>query len=130
MFCHFCRGVKERALLLLFDGHLTHVSVNVILKGIEENATILKFPPHITDILQPLDVSSFRLLTRDWERMLNQWCTRDISLVRPSDIIAGPITVLPQKGRKWEMLNYHQIEEHFRFLKGIDRDTLFPIEIT
>ena len=45
-FTHFCRFVKERPLLLIFDGHISHVSVNLILKAIEEDVTIVKFPPH------------------------------------------------------------------------------------
>ena len=55
----FVALVTERPLLLIFHGHLTHVSVNVIEKAIEENITIVKLPPHVTDKLQPLDVSCF-----------------------------------------------------------------------
>jgi len=73
-FTHFSREVKERPLLLVFDGHLSHVSVNVILKAMDEDITILKFPPHVTDLLQPLDVTCFGPLKRDWEKMLNEWC--------------------------------------------------------
>lgn len=53
----FCETVKERPLLLIFDGHLTHVSIEVIEKGIAENIKIVKFPPHVTDKMQPLDVT-------------------------------------------------------------------------
>ena len=49
--------VKESILLLLFDGHLTHVSVPVIEITMEEKIFILKSPPHVTDVLQPLDAS-------------------------------------------------------------------------
>ena len=72
-FDKFCDEVKERPLLLLFDGHLTRVSVPVIERAMEEKIFILKFPPHVTDVLQPLDVACFGLLKREWERILNLW---------------------------------------------------------
>lgn len=73
-FKHFCRVVTDRPLLLLFDGHLSHVSASLILKAMEEDVTIMKFPPHVTDLLQPLDVACFGPLKREWERVLNEWC--------------------------------------------------------
>ena len=49
-FHQFCDLVTERPLLLILDGHLTHVSIPVIMKGMEEDVTILKLPPHVTDV--------------------------------------------------------------------------------
>ena len=49
-FENFCDEVKERLLLLLFDGHLTHISVPVIERATEEKILLLKFPPHVTDV--------------------------------------------------------------------------------
>ena len=72
-FNKFVALVTERPLLLIFDGHLTHVSIKVIEKAIEENVTILKLPPHVTDKLQPLDVACFGPLKREWEKALNDW---------------------------------------------------------
>ena len=46
-FNHFADFVKERPLLLLFDGHLTHISIPVIKRALDENITIVKFPPHL-----------------------------------------------------------------------------------
>ena len=54
----FAKKVTKCPLLLL-DGHLSHVSEEVIRTGLEEDITIIKFPPHATDVLQPLDVSCF-----------------------------------------------------------------------
>ena len=63
----FADEIKERPLLLIFDGHLTHISLTVIEKASDENITILKLPPHVTDVLQPLDVACFGPLKRLWE---------------------------------------------------------------
>ena len=70
-FNKFCALVKERSLLLIFDGHMTHISITIIEKARNENIHILKFPPHVTDVLQPLDVTCFGPLKRKWEIMLN-----------------------------------------------------------
>ncbi|XP_065064643.1 uncharacterized protein LOC135690884 [Rhopilema esculentum] len=72
-FKRFTQEIKTRPLLLIFDGHLTHVSISVIEKAIEENIILVKLPPHVTDKLQPLDVSCFGPLKRLWEKTLNSW---------------------------------------------------------
>ena len=66
----FLEMVKERALLLLYDGHLTHTSIPVIKAALEQDVVILNFPPHVTDVLQPLDVACFGPLARTWEARL------------------------------------------------------------
>ena len=71
-FDQFTEVVKERPLVLIYDGHLSHVSLEVIEKSIRENIKIVKFPPHITDKLQPLDVSCFSPLKRKWQTLLAQ----------------------------------------------------------
>ena len=70
-FKKFCGLIEERPLLLIFDGHMTHISISIIEKAREENIHLLKFPPHVTDVLQPLDVACFGPLKRKWEVMLN-----------------------------------------------------------
>ena len=70
-FENFCEMITERPLLLIYDGHLTHISLQLLHKAKEENVHIIKFPPHVTDVLQPLDVACFGPLKRVWEKMLN-----------------------------------------------------------
>ena len=67
----FLEMVKEQPLLLLYDGHLTHISILVIKAALEQDVT-LKFPPHVTDVLQPLDVTCFGPLKRIWEAWLQK----------------------------------------------------------
>ena len=71
----FCGFIKDRPLLLLYDGHLSHISLIVVQLALKENVIILKFPPYVTDVLQPLDVSCFGLIKRKWEKMLNDRIT-------------------------------------------------------
>ncbi|XP_066961581.1 uncharacterized protein [Macrobrachium rosenbergii] len=61
-----------RPLLLLFDGHLTHISAPTIELAIKENISILKLPAHTTDVLQPLDVACFGLLKSYYEKALTE----------------------------------------------------------
>lgn len=56
---------KEQSLLLLDDGHLTHISILVIKATLKGDVVILKCPPHITDKLKPLDVVCFGPLKKN-----------------------------------------------------------------
>ena len=67
-FENFVKQVKKRPLLVVYDGHLTHVSLNLIKKAMEERITIVKLPPHVNDKLQPLDVCCFGPLKRKWKK--------------------------------------------------------------
>ena len=69
----FRQHVTERPLLLIFDGHLTHILVAVIEKAIHDGIHIIKLPPHVTDKLQPLDVTCFSPLKGYWEKSLNDF---------------------------------------------------------
>ena len=68
----FTTNNKGRPMLLLFDGHMTHISIRVIERALQDNIHLLKFPPHVTDILQPLDKCCFGPLKRLWEKTLNE----------------------------------------------------------
>ena len=71
-FYKFANENQDRPLLLLFDRHLTHISLSVIKRAMEERVSIIKFPPHITDVLKPLDVARFGPLKRRWELLLQE----------------------------------------------------------
>ncbi|KAJ8890952.1 hypothetical protein PR048_010461 [Dryococelus australis] len=48
----------ERPVLVICDGHKTHISLRLIEIAREENVTILILRPHSSHILQPLDLSN------------------------------------------------------------------------
>lgn len=50
LFNHFVKGVVDRALLLVFDGHPTHLSLPGL--ALQQNVILLKLPPHVTDVSQ------------------------------------------------------------------------------
>ncbi len=51
---------EERPVLLILDGHSSHVSHEVRQLAIENQVHMLKLPPHLTHLLQPLDISVFK----------------------------------------------------------------------
>lgn len=67
-FDSFTNTVKQRPLLLIYDGHASHLSPSLVKKAREEDISIIKLPPHTTDHLQPLDVCCFRPLKAKWDK--------------------------------------------------------------
>ena len=62
-------GVKE-PVLLIFDGHKTHVTLQAIQKAERAGVRLLKLPAHTTHLVQPLDLSCFGPWHRHWGRRL------------------------------------------------------------
>ena len=58
-FVNFARRIPQRPLLLIFDGHKTHISLPLIHQARQAGITLIKLPSHATNYLQPLDVSCF-----------------------------------------------------------------------
>ncbi|KAF2891146.1 hypothetical protein ILUMI_15027 [Ignelater luminosus] len=52
------------------DGHVTHISVELIKLAQENQVAIIKLPPHTTHVLQPLDVAVFKGLKTKWDQEL------------------------------------------------------------
>ena len=75
-FTKFVETVETGPLLLLFDGHLTHLSLATIDLAIQENISLVKLPAHCTDVQQPLDVSCFIPLKRQYEKLLTEFVYR------------------------------------------------------
>ena len=65
---HFARHVTERPVILLVDGHSTHVDVEVS-KFCRDNSILLYcIPPHTSHVLQPLDVGFYSSLKNSWSK--------------------------------------------------------------
>ena len=67
----FAEENKGCPMLLLFDGHMTHIFIRVIQRALSGNIHLLQFAPHVTDILQPLDKCCFGPLKHKCEDKLN-----------------------------------------------------------
>lgn len=69
----FVQKVEQRPLLLILDGHVSHLSRETRLKAVQENISIIKLPSHTTSMLQPLDISVFGPMKHYWIDQMNQW---------------------------------------------------------
>ena len=63
-------AVPERPLLLIIDGHKSHMTLDLIDLARDNNVVLYCLPPHTTHALQPLDVSVFRSLKSHFSRSL------------------------------------------------------------
>lgn len=71
--CFLQQIPDERPILIIYDGHSTHINYKLIKSASDNNVTILKLPPHTSHILQPLDVAVFRGLKSEWDKDLVKW---------------------------------------------------------
>jgi len=62
-----------RPLLLIFDGHMSHISVEVICLARQNDVHLLCLPPHCSHLLQPLDVGVFKPLKDEWRKIVKEW---------------------------------------------------------
>ena len=51
---------QHQPVLLILDGHTSHVSYEVRMLARDNNVHLLKLPPHLTHLLQPLDLAVFK----------------------------------------------------------------------
>ncbi len=69
-FRSFITSIPQRPLLVVCDGHRSHVTLAVIHLARAHNVTIIKFPSHTTQLLQPLDVAVFKSIKSAWDKAL------------------------------------------------------------
>lgn len=51
--------MKVRPIILIYDGHISHMTLKVVKLAQQERISILKLPSHTTDVMQPLDRTCF-----------------------------------------------------------------------
>ncbi|XP_050551659.1 uncharacterized protein LOC126910995 [Spodoptera frugiperda] len=61
---------EDRPVLLVYDGHVSHVDDKVVALAVENNITILNLPAHTSHLLQPLDLAVFKSFKTIWDRNL------------------------------------------------------------
>lgn len=66
---------KSKPVVLILDGHGSHISLKVVTSARQNNVVIFCLPPHTTHLLQPLDVSVFRTVKRVWKSILKEYKT-------------------------------------------------------
>lgn len=78
----------ERPVLIIYDGHSTHVNLDVVHLAIQNDITILKLPPHTSHLLQPLDVAVFKSFKCKWDEKLVAWQRHNVGTKMPKNVFA------------------------------------------
>ena len=71
---HFAKRVSVRPVVLLIDGHSSHIDIHTFKFCRENNILLYCLPPHSSHLTQPLDVSFFKPLKSAWGKACNSYC--------------------------------------------------------
>ncbi|CAG4938602.1 unnamed protein product [Parnassius apollo] len=99
---------EERPVLIVYDGHSTHVHVRVVELALRNRITILKLPPHTSHLLQPLDIAVFKSFKSIWDAKLVEWQRRNVGTKMPKKVFA------PALADTWRETNPNIIKSGFR----------------
>lgn len=71
---HFIKYTEslQKPVLLIYDGHGSHMTYGTVKKAIDNNIIILCLPPHTSHALQPLDVGVFSPVKEAWKQILKK----------------------------------------------------------
>ena len=74
MSCQFLPAIQsiKKPVLLIFDGHYSHVSTRIIKLAMAKDILLECLPPHTTTILQLLDVVTLTKVKTAWRRLLHE----------------------------------------------------------
>ncbi|XP_065670926.1 uncharacterized protein LOC136089130 [Hydra vulgaris] len=72
---HFIPFVDQdqKPILLLYDGHGSHLTYGTIKAAMDNDIQIICLPPNCSHALQPLDVAVFRPLKNEWRKILKRF---------------------------------------------------------
>ena len=68
-----CPLTESGLVVLIFDGHYSHVSLELIKLARDTSIHLLCLPPNTMYILQPLDVGLFAVLKKHWCKVLKEY---------------------------------------------------------
>ena len=70
---HFINQIPpKRPMLLLIDGHVSHIDYNTTLFCKENGILLFRLPPHTSHVMQPADRGFFNIFKEEWKKA----CTR------------------------------------------------------
>ena len=65
--------LRTGPVVLLFDGHFSHMSIHLIKKALSLGIHLFCLPPNTTHVLQPLDVGVFGPMKQCWRTILKRY---------------------------------------------------------
>lgn len=98
----------EKPVLLLFDGHGSHLTYGTVKTAIDNSIIIMCLPPNTSHAFQPLDVGLFKPVKTAWKDILKLWS-------RESQLQKVDKAVFPHLLKKlWMSLNPMNVVGGFR----------------
>jgi len=67
------RPSPQNPILLVYDGHSSHINIQLVEIAKEHNVTVLLLPPHSSHLLQPIDSSVFKSIKTTYDQRLCAW---------------------------------------------------------
>lgn len=98
----------KRPILVIYDGHASHLDNSVIEFARNENIHILKLPAHSSHLLQPLDLAVFRSFKAIWEKKLISWQRHHQGLRLPKKEFSILL------GKSWSQVSAEVIKNGFK----------------
>lgn len=71
--------------LLIFDGHSSHISIQLIELARNNNIHLICLPAHSSHVLQPLDVCVYKPVKTKWKELLNDYYSSGNNIVSKED---------------------------------------------
>ncbi|XP_065085084.1 jerky protein homolog-like [Ochlerotatus camptorhynchus] len=99
---------KTRPVVLIYDGHSSHTSLELVEQALQENVVILKLPPHTSHLLQPMDLSVFKPLKQKYDDAIVKWQRKNYGIKLNKSTFAGIISDV------WTQCNQEIIKHGFR----------------
>ncbi|CAE1232357.1 unnamed protein product [Acanthosepion pharaonis] len=70
----------ERPVILIFDGHASHLNFATVKEAIKHDVIILKLPSNSMHVLQPLDVGVYGPVKTAWENILVWFAQQNLGM--------------------------------------------------
>jgi hypothetical protein len=83
--------------LLILDGHISHVSVEVVKEAKRANLGLFTLPSYISHALQPLDVSVFKPFKQFFWQFGDFWMSRNFNEEASKDTLAQWVSLSLKK---------------------------------
>ena len=91
-FAFFLKSIPpSRPVLLVQDGHSSHVSIELIEMARENNVCLLCLPAHTSHILQPLDVGVFKSFKSSFNKACGNYMKQNPGRVITTDVLASMV---------------------------------------
>ena len=72
-FLKYAKGAHDGKILLLYDGHRSHISPRLIEWAVAHDIILFVLPPHTSHVLQPMDVGCFGPFSKIFKGECHKW---------------------------------------------------------